>query len=567
MKFKQKMLTLCVVPLLLLTVLSLMIGLVQFRAGMYEETKSRLKSSALAAMNLYANQGYGNYALKEDGNVWRGMNFNISQETSVVDDLKEQIGVDITFFFGETAVMTSICDDNGVRWIGMMAGENIRQYTLQQGAQLWYRNIEIDGKMCHAYIIPVVQPGDGTVAGALMASVSTKDLENMLWQYTVTSSLVSVVVLVAVAIFIFLYIGGFTKVLHNVRRVLLKVSEGNLSDTRLTGIVRKDEFGELAAGTEKLRKKMFSLMEDIQKGVVKLTRAVDKLNVTLGQNVDSARKMSAGVEQINVTANAQKSGTQNASSDVEVTREAIDLILREMEDINKLSGNMAKLSNGSREILDELLDSSRDSQETVKEISRQVSVTSESVQQIRSVTEYIVNIADETNLLALNASIEAARAGEAGKGFAVVALQIQKLAEESNNSVSKIEENIQSLIEKTNGIVKVMGSVDTTLQKQEQNVNKTKEIFDKINQNITEITQRETNMQYSISGMNQAKDNMSNIISELSESAVVNAELSSNAADVTKQMMCGMEGLETLTTDLTELANSLDSNLKSFLLE
>lgn len=61
MKFKQKMLTLCVVPLLLLTVLSLMIGLVQFRAGMYEETKSRLKSSALAAMNLYANQGYGNW--------------------------------------------------------------------------------------------------------------------------------------------------------------------------------------------------------------------------------------------------------------------------------------------------------------------------------------------------------------------------------------------------------------------------------------------------------------------------------------------------------------------------
>lgn len=567
MKFKQKMLTLCVVPLLLLTVLSLTIGLVQFRAGMYEETKSRLKSSALAAMNLYANQGYGNYALKEDGNVWRGMNFNISQETAVVDDLKEQIGVDITFFFGETAVMTSICDDNGARWIGMVAGENIRKYTLQQGAQLWYRNIEIDGKMCHAYIIPVVQPRDGTVAGALMASVSTKDLEDMLWRYTVTSSLVSVVVLVAVAIFIFLYIGGLTKVLHDVRRVLLKVSEGNLSDTRLAGIVRKDEFGELAAGTEKLRRKMSSLMEDIQKGVVKLTTAVDRLNVTLGQNVASAREMSTGVEQINVTANTQKSGTQNASSDVEITREAIDLILREMEDINKLSGNMAKLSDGSREILDELLDSSRDSQETVKEISRQVSVTSESVQQIRSVTEYIVNIADETNLLALNASIEAARAGEAGKGFAVVALQIQKLAEESNNSVSKIEENIQSLIEKTNGIVKVMGSVDVTLQKQEQNVNKTKEIFDKINHDITEITQRETNMQYSISGMNQAKDNMSNIISELSESAIVNAELSSNAADVTKQMMRGMEGLETLTTDLTELANSLDSNLKSFLLE
>lgn len=73
-------------------------GMAQFRSGMYEETESRLKSSALAAMNLYDSQGYGNYAMKEDGNVWRGMNFNISKETSLVDSLKEQTEVDITFF-------------------------------------------------------------------------------------------------------------------------------------------------------------------------------------------------------------------------------------------------------------------------------------------------------------------------------------------------------------------------------------------------------------------------------------------------------------------------------------
>ena len=79
MKFKQKMLTLCCVPLLLLTILSLIIGLIQFRSGMYNQTKSRLKSSALAAMNLYNSQGYGEYSLKDDGYVWRGMNFNVSQ--------------------------------------------------------------------------------------------------------------------------------------------------------------------------------------------------------------------------------------------------------------------------------------------------------------------------------------------------------------------------------------------------------------------------------------------------------------------------------------------------------
>ena len=66
MKFKQKMLTLCCIPLLFLTVLSLIIGLVQFRSGMYAQTKSRLKSGALAAMSLYTSQGYGDYDLKAD---------------------------------------------------------------------------------------------------------------------------------------------------------------------------------------------------------------------------------------------------------------------------------------------------------------------------------------------------------------------------------------------------------------------------------------------------------------------------------------------------------------------
>lgn len=564
MKFKPKMLTLCCIPLLLLTALSLIIGLIQFQSGMYTQTKSSLKSGALAAMNLYNSQGYGDYDLKSDGNVWRGMNFNVSQETSVVDNLKEQTGIDITFFYHDTAVMTSIRNEEGLRWIGMTAGENIRQYTLEQGAQLWYRNIEIDGKMCHGFIIPILQPGAGTVVGALMASIPTDELSGMIQRYIMTSVLASVTILFLAMVFIFCYIGGFTKVLHDVRRVLLKVSEGNLSDDRLTHIKQKDEFGELASGTEKLRNKIGNLLNDIQDGMVKLTYAAEKLNDMLKQNVYAAREMNDSVGQINRKANNQKDEAQDAAYEVETTRNAIDLTLKQIDDINLLSRHMANLSKNSSIILDELSASSKNSQEAVKEISLQVAVTNESVQQIKSVTEYITNIAEETNLLALNASIEAARAGAAGKGFAVVALEIQKLAEESNNSAAKIGDNIQSLVKKTDGIVKVMDTIETTLKQQEDKVEKTRQIFDEMNRDIVLITEKETDMQKNVSGMNQAKDNMSQIITDLSESALDNATLSKNAADVTEQMMRGIENLETLTTDLTELANRLDENLQSF---
>ena len=565
MKFKQKMLTLCCVPLVLLTVLSLAIGLIQFRSGMYTQTKSSLKSGALAAMNLYTSQGYGDYDLKQDGNVWRGMNFNVSQETSVVDSLKQQTGMDITFFYQDTAVMTSICNEEGLRWIGMTAGENIRRYTLGQGAQLWYRNIEIDGNMCHAYIIPIVQPSAGTVTGALMASIPTDGLDHMMERYILTSALVSAAVLAMVGAFIFRYIGGLTKLLHNVRRVLLKVSEGDLSDNRLTEIKSKDEFGELASGTEKLRNKVGNLLNDIQAGMLQLTEAAEKLSGMLKQNVLAAREMNDSVGQIHGKANSQKTAAQNASSDVETTRSAIDQMLRQLDDVTLLSGNIAGLSQNSRKILDELSDSSKESREAVKEISRQVAVTNESVQQIKSVTDYITNIAEETNLLALNASIEAARAGAAGKGFAVVALEIQKLAEESNHSASKIGENIRSLVEKTDGIVKVMGSIENALQHQEENVDKTKRLFEEMDRDITQITEKESDMQVNVSSMNRAKDNMSHMISDLSESAVDNANLSKNAAEVTEQMMREIENLENLTMDLSKLANRLDENLHAFL--
>lgn len=564
-RFKQKMLTLCCAPLVLLTVISVAIGLIQFKDGMYKETKNSLHSSAIAALNLYDSQGYGDYALKDDGDVWRGMNFDVSTETFIVDGLKEKTGVDITFFYKDTAVMTSITNEDNARWMGMQAGDNIKNYTLAQGAELWYKNIVIDGKMCHAYIIPITQSSDGSVIGAIMASQSADNLNGVVDRYIFISVAVSLVILLAVIVFIFWYVGALTKVVHDVRRVLLKVSMGDLSDDRLIKTKRADEFGELAQGTEKLRIKISGLLSETQIGTEKLKEAVERLNVTSGQVISAAKETSSNVEKINTTANTQKEETKNVTEDVEVTNQAINLMLDQINDINDLSNEMAKSAKESQGILEGLLESSRNSQETAKDVSSQVADTNESVQQIKSVTEYITDIAEETNLLALNASIEAARAGDAGKGFAVVAQQIQKLAEQSNSSAVQIGENIRELVNKTEGIVSAMEIISDTLKAQEESVDKTKKIFDELNESIVNVNRKESDMQKNVGDMTQAKENMSQLIAGLADSAEDSAAVSENAENMTEQMVAEMEGLASLTSDLTELANKLNENLENFL--
>ena len=197
-------------------------------------------------------------------------------------------------------------------------------------------------------------------------------------------------------------------------------------------------------------------------------------------------------------------------------------MLEQIKDISKISEKMTESARESQNILGALLESSRESQDTAKDIEEQVAVTNDSVQQIQSVTEYITDITEETNLLALNASIEATRAGDAGKGFAVVAQQIQKLAEQSNSSAAQIGAKIQELVDKTEGIVKAMSLISNALRKQEESVDQTKRIFDELNESIGDINQKEMDMQKNVTDMNQAKDSMSRIITGLADSAEEN---------------------------------------------
>ena len=233
MKYSTKLLIANCIPILVFAVASLMMGFVQFQDGLYNEKQGNLKSTALAAMALYSSHGYGDYGRKADGNVWRGMNFNVSLETSVVDDLKEQTGVDITFFFDDTPEMTSIFDKNGAE---VSSIDDIYNYTLKQGTQLWCQETTINGVPSQAYIIPIRQSSDGSIAGALMASQSTAGFNKIIENYITNTFLVAGVVLAISFVFINWYVDRFSNE--------FETASSKSKHDLLTGLYNKRSFEE-----------------------------------------------------------------------------------------------------------------------------------------------------------------------------------------------------------------------------------------------------------------------------------------------------------------------------------
>ena len=212
----------------------MIMGLSQFHTGIYQEKQNYLKSSALAAMVLYSSHGYGDYGRKADGNIWRGMNFNISTETDIVDDLKKQINVDTTFFFKDEAVMTSIIDDNGHRAVETNALNHIKEFTLTRGSELWCKSIKINGRSCQAYVIPIRQDSDNSITGAMMVSVSTADFEKTMKNFVVTTSASGIIILALVYLVIRWYTSRFSEEFY-------EVSDKSKRDL-LTGLYNKGSF-------------------------------------------------------------------------------------------------------------------------------------------------------------------------------------------------------------------------------------------------------------------------------------------------------------------------------------
>lgn len=229
---------------------------------------------------------------------------------------------------------------------------------------------------------------------------------------------------------------------------------------------RKDEIGLMSRALTSLREQLANVVMAIRENSNALIASAEALN-------SGATDTNTTMEQVENAVNDIANGATNQAEETQEATENVILIGDMVKDTNKtveelmVSANAMKRANeNAQQIISALRDINRQSGEYIDVIAKQTEVTNESALKIGEATKLITDIANETNLLSLNASIEAARAGEQGRGFAVVASEIQKLAEQSTESARKIEEIINMLLIDSEKAVRTMGQVKEIIGQQ-----------------------------------------------------------------------------------------------------
>lgn len=327
---------------------------------------------------------------------------------------------------------------------------------------------------------------------------------------------------------------------------------------------RKDETGQMSRAISELRDELVKVCTQIKEQSRSLYTAAEVLSNETAETSDAVGQVDRAIGEIADGATSQAEETQKATENVILIGNMVEEAGRQVERLNANADTMQRASAEAMNTLKALDDTNVRTREAIDRIAEQTDTTNESALKIREATTMITSIAEETNLLSLNASIEAARAGEQGRGFAVVASQIQKLAEQSNESAREIEEIIDSLIRDSEEAVATMDAVKEIIAKQSANVERTGTGFAEVKSGIdTSLTSMEA-IAKNIDRMDEARINVVDVVQNLTAIAQENAAGTQETSASATEVGAIVHNMAEQAGKLKEVARELESSMSVF---
>ncbi|WP_145523170.1 methyl-accepting chemotaxis protein [Virgibacillus sp. SK37] len=383
-------------------------------------------------------------------------------------------------------------------------------------------------------------------------------------QIIITSIITFIVVLILGVITAFITSRSIVNPIKTVMEQMQKITSGNLNNDELH-TDSKDELGQLIHATNGMNNSMRNIMLTISE----VTATVSAHSEELTQ---SANEVRSGTEQISTTMEELATGSESQAN---MTTDLSTMMKDYTEKIEQTTENTERATNESNQVLvladegTELMNASMKQMENIDSIVQdsveKVQDLDEQSREISKLVVVIQDIADQTNLLALNAAIEAARAGEQGRGFAVVADEVRKLAEQVGNSVTDISTIVGSIQNEINQVTNSLNDGYKEVELGTNQIRLTNEKFSTIQHSISEAVNSihfiNTNMA-DIAASSQEMNSSIYEIAAISEQSAAGIEQTSASSQQTSSAMEEVAGSANELSKLAEELNGLVSNFK-----
>lgn len=559
MNIKKKILAITISPVLILGIVSMLFIVTMVKNSLLDEIEDALKGTAAATLAAY-DQNTGDYIQSTNGDIWKG-SYNVSKSESLVDRIKSNAGMDVTFFYGDKRIMTSAVDTNGDRILGSTAGEKIVEKVLKGGEEYFSHAVSIDGTLNYGYFMPVYQnDSDNQIIGMVFVGTD-KHAKDAVINRIIGSiaTAVGVIMLICIAVSVKLA-AGMSKNIKSSVELVGKIAEGDLNvwvDDKL--LKKKDEIGDLSRVTITLRDAMQSTIKDITRNAKALLDAAQLLGTAADNTNGTMDNVRTAVSQVVDNSQMQAENSRDTSGHMQVMGENITETSKEAELLSVNASSMQLSSEKASKTLGDLRSINEDVKRIITEVQEQTNRTNDSVQKIHTATTFINSIAEDTSLLSLNASIEAARAGESGRGFAVVAEQIKNLSEQSNTSSKEIEATADMLSIDSAKAVQAMQQMQEIIASQSESMQETQKVVAEVIDEIASSMRSIAQIKESTGKLENARNEVLQAVEHLSDIAQDNLANTQNTyeqtevvADTFKQVYNSADELKTIADELVK---------------